>query len=157
MMWRVEVALRPASDDDGEFLYQLHRESMRAVIETTWGRWSDAQQRAFHFEWFDPQRLSIIVAAGEDVGVLDAEVRADGTAYLARIEILPEYQGRGIGGRVIQQFGEHARNRAARTVELDVLLENAAAQRLYERLGFEHVADSGLKRRMRLHLSEWRS
>ncbi|WP_230208932.1 GNAT family N-acetyltransferase [Nostocoides sp. HKS02] len=127
---------------------------MRAVVEITWGPWSDSQQRAFHAEWFDPQRLSIIVAGGQDIGVLDAEVRADGTAYLARVEILPEYQGRGIGGRVIQQFVEHARTQAARTVELDVLLANVDAQRLYERLGFEHVADSRLRRRMRLQSSE---
>ena len=143
--------MRRASDGDGEFLYRLHCESMRGVVEATWGQWDDQRQRAWHSEWFSPARLSIITAEGEDVGVLDCEVRADGTLYLARIEILPAFQSRGIGGRVVQQLIGGA-SEVIHSIELDVLAANVGARRFYQSLGFEAVASTGPKCRMRLFL-----
>jgi len=47
MHWK----LRPAEDADHQFLYELHRLTMRDVIEKTWG-WDEAWQRTdFECRW----------------------------------------------------------------------------------------------------------
>jgi hypothetical protein len=43
----VRFNLRPASEDDREFLYTLHSRTMRDVIEKTWGGDEAWQRRDF--------------------------------------------------------------------------------------------------------------
>lgn len=125
---------------------------MGGYIEATWGPWDDSLQRAFHQAWFDPDRLEVILLDGEPVGVLDGYPSAPGVFYLARIELLPDVQGRGLGRQLINDILANARADGFTTVELDVLEENPGAQRLYERLGFRVVSADSPKRHMRLPL-----
>jgi ribosomal protein S18 acetylase RimI-like enzyme len=123
--------LRSATGDDSEFCYELHRQSLGQVIVEVFGGWDDAVQREFHGTWFDPARLNIIENdEGTPIGVLDVRRETDHT-YLARIELLPEYQNRGIGSSVIRDLLA-----AGRPVRLHVFTVNAHARRLYEQLGF---------------------
>ena len=69
---------------------------------------------------------------GRDVGVLCLE-REEGGLFLANIEILPPFQNRGIGTRIIEDILASAR-RDCLPVRLQVLKVNPA-RRLYERLG----------------------
>lgn len=62
--------------------------------------------------------------------------------YLARIEIHPDHQGRGIGGRLIRGLLHQAR-RQGRDLTLDVLAVNQRAQALYRRLGLHEVNRHG--------------
>jgi ribosomal protein S18 acetylase RimI-like enzyme len=148
----MEVSLREAAEGDAEFLFGLHRVSLGAVIEATWGPWEDAQQREFHRAWFDPARLLVVVCGGQDIGVVDAHHRADGVVYLARIELLPQFQGLRIGTRLIEQLAARARDAGAAAIELDVLEANEGARRLYERLGFSVTGETSPKLGMRLAL-----
>ena len=59
------------------------------------------------------------------------------------MQILPGYQGRGIGGGVIRAVLVQARQ-ARVAVSLRVLRGNPA-MRLYERLGFQITAESGIE------------
>ncbi len=71
--------------------------------------------------------------------------------YLARIEIHPDYQGRGIGGYLIRQLLDDARQRGQHLV-LDVLAVNRRAHAFYRRHGFQETARHGpndIKIRMR--------
>ena len=119
------------------------------AVMATWGSWDDDQQRATHDAWFTPGRLSVVVYGGQDAGVLDNERRGN-MLYVARIELLPQFQNLGIGTRLVGQLVDDARRSGAAAVELDVLEANEGARRLYERLGFEVVATSPPKQRMRL-------
>jgi ribosomal protein S18 acetylase RimI-like enzyme len=72
--------------------------------------------------------------------------------YLARIEVHPDYQGRGIGTRLISALAGEARQ-AGQALVLEVLAVNHRARTLYERLGMTEVAgdgDSNTKITMRL-------
>ena len=62
--------------------------------------------------------------------------------YLSRIEIHPDYQGRGIGTRLIRALIDQARQRGQDLV-LDVLTVNHRAEALYRRLGMTEVARHG--------------
>jgi ribosomal protein S18 acetylase RimI-like enzyme len=124
--------LRPATHGDRHFLYRLHVAAMRDLVEQVWG-WDDAWQARYFDAQFDPARSRIIAVEGMDVGVVAVEWRAD-AAFIANIEILAEYQGKGIGAAVIRGVIAEA---AARDlpVALQVLKINPA-RRLYERIGF---------------------
>ena len=63
----MDVRLRPASEQDREFLYALHCATMRDVIEQTWG-WDDAWQRANFEERFADFAVSVIEADSRPVG-----------------------------------------------------------------------------------------
>jgi ribosomal protein S18 acetylase RimI-like enzyme len=144
------VELRPATDADSEFCYQLHKAAMGDYITATWG-WDEQVQRDFHARGFNPGRWQIITVGGADAGLLDVEYRP-GEIYLARIEIHPDHQGRGIGSRLISALAAEARQKDQDLV-LDVLTVNHRAQALYQRLGLIEVArhgDDNIKLTMRL-------
>ena len=134
------VALRPATAADSEFCYRLHKAAMGNYITAIWG-WDEQAQRSFHTRSFNPGRWQIITAAGTDIGMLDVEYRPS-EIYLARIEICPGYQGRGIGTRLISALIDEAR-RTGQDLVLDVLTVNHSAQALYQRLGMTEVARHG--------------
>jgi len=145
------VALRPATPADSEFCYQLHKAAMGDYITAIWG-WDEQVQRGFHARAFNPGRWQIITAGGADIGMLDVEYRP-GEIYLARIEICPDHQGRGIGSRLISALDGEARQKGQDLV-LDVLTVNHRAQALYQRLGMTEVArhgDGNIKITMRLN------
>jgi ribosomal protein S18 acetylase RimI-like enzyme len=134
------VALRPATPADSEFCYQLHRAAMGGYIAAIWG-WDELVQRAFHARAFNPARWQIITAGGADIGTLDVEYRP-GEIYLARIELHPDHQSRGIGTRLVSALIEEAAQKGQDLV-LDVLTVNNRARALYQRLGMTEVGRHG--------------
>jgi ribosomal protein S18 acetylase RimI-like enzyme len=134
------IALRPATPADSEFCFQLHKAAMGGYITAIWG-WDEQVQRDFHARAFDPGRWQIITADGADIGMLDVDYRP-GEIYLARIEICPGHQGRGVGTRLISALIDEARRRGQDLV-LEVLAINQRAYGLYRRLGMNDEASHG--------------
>lgn len=143
------VALRPAAPADAEFCFGLHEAAMGGYITAIWG-WDEQVQRDFHARGFRPDRWQIITVDGADAGMLDVEYQPD-AVYLSRIELLPGYQGRGVGTGLIRALIAEA-HRRGQPLELDVLAVNHRAQALYRRLGLREVPSSDgdpLRLRMR--------
>jgi ribosomal protein S18 acetylase RimI-like enzyme len=113
---------------------------MGGYISAIWG-WDEQVQRRFHARAFSPGRWQIITVGGADIGMLDVEYRP-GEIYLARIEIHPDHQGRGIGAWLISALIGQAGQKGQDLV-LDVLTVNRRAQALYQRLGMTEVARHG--------------
>src|SRR6516165_4155946 len=126
------VTLRPATPADSEFCFQLHKAAMSGYITAIWG-WDEQRQRDAHPRKFNPGRWQIITADGTDIGMIDVEYRP-AEIYLSRIEILPDYQRRGIGTRLISALLDQARLKGQDLV-LDVFTINHRARALYQRLG----------------------
>jgi ribosomal protein S18 acetylase RimI-like enzyme len=133
------VALRPAAPADAEFCFGLHEAAMGGYITAIWG-WDEQVQRDFHARGFRPDRWQIITVDGADAGMLDVEYQPD-AVYLSRIELLPGYQGRGVGTGLIRTLIAAA-HRRGQPLELDVLAVNQRAQALYRRLGLREVPSS---------------
>lgn len=123
---------RQATHDDDDFLYRLHVAAMRYLVAQVWG-WDDAWQEQYFAAHFDPAPARIIVVDGRDAGVVAVEWGA-ADAFIANIEILPEYQGRGLGAAVIERIIAEA-TACGLPLRLQVLKINPA-RRLYERLAF---------------------
>ena len=144
------VAMRPATPADSEFCHQLHKAAMGSYITAIWG-WDDQVQHDFHARAFNTGRWQIITAGQADIGMLDVEYRP-GEIYISRIEIHPDYQGQGVGTRLISALADEAR-RKGQDLVLDVLTVNHRAQALYQRLGMTEIArhgDGNIKITMRL-------
>jgi ribosomal protein S18 acetylase RimI-like enzyme len=56
--------------------------------------------------------------------------------HLNNYAVLPEFQGRGIGGRMMGHWHDVARSQRVRCLSLDVALENERARRHYAAFGF---------------------
>jgi ribosomal protein S18 acetylase RimI-like enzyme len=125
--------LRPARLADRDFLYALNEATMREYVELVWG-WDDQAQASFFDNRFQPDRWQVIQVGGQDIGVFIVE-EGDDEIFLAEIQILPDWQGRGIGSAIVRSLMDSAAT-AGKPVTLRVLHVNERARALYERLGF---------------------
>jgi ribosomal protein S18 acetylase RimI-like enzyme len=57
--------------------------------------------------------------------------------HLARLAVLPEYQGKGIGGVLLHQMIKAFANHSIRTLTVNTQLTNHHSQHLYEHFGFQ--------------------
>ncbi|HEU4342755.1 MAG TPA: GNAT family N-acetyltransferase [Candidatus Binatia bacterium] len=129
----MEYHLRPATGLDRDFLYRLHRVTMRDVIDKTWG-WEEAWQRADFERRFRDYLAWVIYVEHWPVGTLCLEWRPD-SLHVHEVQVLPEFQGRGIGTAVLWDTIEQGAARGF-PVTLSVVAANPRAKQLYERLGF---------------------
>lgn len=143
------VAMRPVCADDEAFLYELYA-STRAEEMAAWG-WDAAQQEMFLRLQFTAQRQHYEMAyAQSDHKIILFDDRAAGRMLVFRSELeivlvdialLPEHRNTGIGAALIGDLLLEA-EQAGKPVRLHVIKQNRA-RRLYERLGFEIIEDTG--------------
>lgn len=127
------ITLRDATADDLEFLLSLLRESLGPYVVQTFGPRDDAEQRARFLASTDPATHRIVELGGRPVGCL-AVRRLPDEVRLDRVLLLPDFQNRGIGTRLVRGVLAEARA-VGLPVRLRVFRVNPA-RRLYERLGF---------------------
>lgn len=138
------IALRPAHAADAEFIYRLTEACMRHHTEQTWGQWNEDATRAS----FRPESHRIIRIDDVDIGCVALEP-TDGHLFVDKLYILPDWQNRGIGTKLMREIVAAA-SAAGQPLRLNVLAVNPA-RRFYERLGFV-VTQSTPER----HYMEWR-
>lgn len=143
------IRLRPATADDFEFFFVLHKQSLGPYVDEVWG-WDDDEQRAYLERNIALEQTRVIVVDDVDVGRLNVEDHDD-EVFLGLIEITPNYQGRGIGTQLIQTLLDDAFARDKR-VRLSVLQVNARAYQLYQRLGFTEVVRVGIAPEIRIRM-----
>ena len=129
------IQLRPATQDDYDFVYEVKKLALGPYIEKTWG-WDEEQQIELHKKDFTPEYLKIILREDEQIGILRV-VEEPEKIYLHQIYILPDYQRGGIGTYLIKEVIEQARENG-RILTLQFLKANPVRD-LYERLGFKVV------------------
>jgi ribosomal protein S18 acetylase RimI-like enzyme len=134
----VRIGLRPGTLEDREYLWWLHRETMRDYVDKTWG-WDEAFQRGRFDDNFDPLSLLIIQRDSEPIGYISIRRPGD-EIFLAAIEIAPAQQNQGIASQLINELLDEA-DRSRLPVKLSVLKINPA-RRLYERLGFQCTGET---------------
>lgn len=87
-----------------------------------------------------PQALSLIVLhRHEPIGRLILQI-AESRWHIIDVVLIPSARGHGIGTDLIEAVARAAHRQGARELNLMVLSGNAAARRLYARLGFIETA-----------------
>lgn len=140
----MSINLRTATSEDFGFLFHLHKITQMAYIEAIWG-WNEENQLEYHRTSYGTAETCIIQLDDEDIGVLSL-IRHDGYIFMQRLEILPEYQRRGIGSQIIRFVVEQA-SEQEKSVSLHVFKSNPAHE-LYEDLGFYIVSETETHYRM---------
>ena len=135
-----QIIKRPAVDGDLDLIYHIVKQALGPYVVQTWGKWDEDQQRRRFDEVTRAQDHEILLVDGKCVGCLCAKF-TDQQCDLARLMILPEFQNQGIGGLVLREILQEAKDRGV-PVKLRVLKVNAAARRFYERYGFLTTAES---------------
>jgi GNAT superfamily N-acetyltransferase len=153
------ISYRPETEEDRDFVVRLYGSTRAEELALT--GWPPEMQVRFiaqqefaqnhHLKTHHPDAEWLLIErGGERAGRLYLEERA--TEYwVIDIALLPQFQGQGIGTAVLRDVLDQARA-AGKRVSLKVLQTNDGARRLYLKLGFGYVGDTGLHQ----HL-EWRA
>jgi GNAT superfamily N-acetyltransferase len=128
-----DIALRECREEDRPFIWEVRRQALREYVAAIWG-WDEEVQHEKFENRFTPAGHQIVVFDGVDVGLLQV-VDEGSHLVVGKMELLPEFQRRGIGSVLMGRILDEARARQV-PVRLQVLRTNAPARRLYERLGF---------------------
>ena len=142
----MKVDTRETHQADYEWLYRLKVAAMGDYIEAVYGWDEDLQRRLFKDD-FRPQEIEIITVDGSDAGMFLVTRESEGYV-LQRLEILPQFQGRGVGSTILRKIMETALDEAV-PVRLQVFKSNPARS-LYERLGFRVIEETRTHYRMAL-------
>lgn len=152
------LCLRHATHADLPWLCRLYASTRADELAAV--HWPENLQQAFLQDQFALQHRHYLAHyADSDFLVIQGRQGPMGRFYLQRaapdhllvdITLLPEERARGIGTALIAAAQDDARQHG-RGMQLHVLRHNAAARRLYERLGFAVTGgeDEGLHHHMR--------
>ena len=146
----LDVSLRPVTDADQEFLIGVYGSSRASELAQV--DWDDTQKDAFIRWQYDMQKLEyearypssryeLVLVDGVPagriwVGIDDTQIR------LLDIALLPEFQNRGVGTRLLRQLMDES-IRTNKPVRHMVFVLNDNAHAFYERLGFNTIEEIG--------------
>jgi len=133
------MKMRAANSGDLAVLFELHRSVFRRHIEALWG-WEEGWQRENFAAEFAGARTCVIEVDGRIAGYLQTKDEV-GRIYVQNIAIAAEFQGRGMGSRLLRRLQSDAAVRKV-PLQLGVFRTNEPAQRLYQRLGFHPVGET---------------
>jgi len=152
------VELCPVTPSDDQFLLSVYASTRAAELAQV--EWEDGQKELFLRWQFDMQRREYdtrFPEAAYHVIVIDQQpagriwVGADNEQVrLLDIGLLPAFQNRGVGTRLVQRLMTYAANQDKALRHMVFVLNNDA-ERFYERLGFKQIEEFGAYKHM-----EWR-
>jgi ribosomal-protein-alanine N-acetyltransferase len=130
-----QVHVRPAHPGDFPALVALDE----AAFDPLWRYVSQTFAHALaNLPYFVVAEL-----AGQTVGYLFSSLQED-RGHLIRVAVHPDYQGLGIGTRLLTEAIEFFRTEKVRVVTLNTQKDNAVSQLLYRRFGFQPMGEEAL-------------
>jgi ribosomal protein S18 acetylase RimI-like enzyme len=145
-----QQALRPAGPGDAELLYRIYastREDELAVVpwdasqKEAFLRMQFAAQHRYYHATFPDASYNLILSGEQVLGRLYVD-RGETAWNVIDLALLPEHRGQGIGTKLLTLVLADA-GAAAKPVRMHVEQFNPA-RRLYDRLGFNQIADKGV-------------
>lgn len=140
------ITVRPYRDSDYAFVYEVKKSVYQKYVEECWGLWIEENQQKY-FEKFISQAKGgayIIQYANKDIGFYNGETAKTGSYEIGNICIIPEYQGRGIGARILKGVLEKY---AGADIGLQYFKQNPVGS-LYEKLGFKKCGETNFHYQM---------
>ncbi|MDN5743074.1 MAG: GNAT family N-acetyltransferase [Yaniella sp.] len=134
------ISIRAATYKDEAWLFQLHEDAHKELVEAAYGPWVTVQQQEFFRPLVEDHEVFVLELEGVDVGALYLGRREE-DMWLELIEVAPDRQGQGVGAAALSWVVEQSAQ-AGRGTKLQVHKVNARAKRLYERQGFAEVGET---------------
>ncbi len=144
------VSLRPVRGDDHAFLFEVYASSRAEELAQV--PWNQEEKQSFLKSQFEAQKNHYNKHFSDaDFNIVLVQGNCAGRLYLGRweeeiriidIALLPDFRGKGIGGLLLGEILEEARQ-ANKCVRIHVEKQNRA-KNLYSRLGFQVLSDNGV-------------
>jgi len=80
-----------------------------------------------------------VVLLADDVGIAALDRKSERTWLLDVLYVRPAARSQGVGTELLRAAAEHVQAQGAEMLALEILESNAAAKRLYDRLGFRTI------------------
>ena len=122
------------TDEDYEFVYEVKKNAYKKYVEQCWGKWDDIDQKNRFKESIKMayDRTYIIMFNNEKVGFYQGQLVNEQTYFIENICVIPQYQGKGIGTKILKDKLEEYKNY---DIEIQYFKQNPVGN-LYKRLGF---------------------
>lgn len=144
--------LRAAESHDISFMRDLYAALREDEMDLV--AWPEGMRESFvdsqfalqhhHFTtYFEHAEFLVLEQGGQAVGRFYV-LRAGPRWSIIDIGLLPAWQGRGLGGALLQQLQQDASDAGAQGLSLHVRLDNPRAHTLYLRLGFRNESVDGM-------------
>ena len=129
-----KIKLVPYTDDDYEFVYDVKKNAYKKYVEECWGSWIEEDQRKYFEKFISTvnNNAYIIMYGEKKIGFYNGEILENGNYEVGNICIIPEYQGKGIGSKILKNILEKNEDK---DIEIQYFKQNPVGK-LYERLGF---------------------
>ena len=129
-----DIKLVPYTDNDYEFVYEVKKNAYKKYVEECWGSWIEEDQRKYYEKFINTVKENAFIIMDNDkrIGFYNGELLDNGNYEIGNICIIPEYQGNGIGTKILKEIIEKYKDRE---IEIQYFKQNPVGK-LYERLGF---------------------
>jgi ribosomal protein S18 acetylase RimI-like enzyme len=131
----MNIDLVPINVDDYQFGYDIKKITLGEYIEKTWGEWNEEEQIKYYKKEFTVNNCFVIKNDNTNIGWLKI-IETEEAIDINQILILPEYQRKGIGSKIVNDIIKNGKNKN-KTIYLQVLKCNENAKRLYIKIGFK--------------------
>ena len=122
------------------FVYEVNKEAYKKYVEEDFGEWDEEVQREYFDKFINvvKENAYIIEFENKHIGFYNGEVLENGDYEIGNICIIPEYQGKGIGTKILKDIINQNKER---NIKLQYFKQNLVGN-LYERLGFILTGES---------------
>lgn len=136
----VMITTRPATEADHSFIHRIHRLAYRDMIERQFGYWDEPRQSGLLDCDLATDNYEMVLWEGRPCGFFSYSTDS-GRLHLINLAIHPQYQGRGVGGRVLELLKERAQLKN-QPLSLGAYKTNSGARRFYEKHGFKKTGET---------------
>lgn len=128
------IKLVPYTDEDYEFVYEVKKNAYKKYVEECWGEWIEETQKKYFEKFIETVKDNtfIIFSGDTRIGFYNGELLDNGHYEVGNICIVPEFQGRGIGTKILKNILEKYKNY---DIEIQYFKQNPVGN-LYRKLGF---------------------
>jgi ribosomal protein S18 acetylase RimI-like enzyme len=107
-----------------------------SAFEPLWRNSLPALTKAYH-------QSSYATVAEDESGILGYQISTGGSfgAHLARLAVMPEVQGHGIGASLVEDLTIHMRRAGGSHITVNTQNDNSASLALYSHLGFHRTGE----------------
>ena len=97
--------LIPITENDYNFIYDLKKNAYIKYVEEIWG-WNEEAQQGYFKNFIETYKDNTYLIKLDDkvIGFYNDEILENGDYEVGNICIIPEYQGKGIGTKILKDI-----------------------------------------------------
>ncbi len=140
------IKLRKYNNNDYTFVYEIKKNAYKKYVEQCWGVYVEEEQQEYFKNFINQvkENAYIIQYDNKNIGFYNGKILKNGNYEIGNICIVPEYQGKGIGTKILKGILEKYSNT---NIEIQYFKQNPVGI-LYERLGFEKSGETNFHYQM---------